>query len=451
MPAWVAVPREAQYSFARRKKSEDAQMATSNLRGRVTALSTENTDATAIHTPVVVYIVHHPECAQAEWLAARLFRWFRLGDLPGDAAAAGLPVYYRRQQKENRIQPEFCWQEADLNVILLLVDDHMVVDAAWRGAVIALTKAVSEWQGGDSSQRPLLLPVALHGSFYQLRPLYEHFNPVNLLNLTAPQMEAALRRAATEAITRRLRGVLSPQEHPPPLNVFLSHAKRDGTHIAEQLRDGVRSFGQLVAWYDANDLSYGGDWASPMQLAVSQGTAAMVATVTDAYPTRPWCRREAALARTPRPIDGAPCADDGVPRVWAVQPVVAVHQPGAAWVRGLPMLAGVPRIGWDERCPDEITAQIVDRLVLEMLLAHTHRRVALALARALAVQQPGLCWITWVPDTWTLIALRDQLTDRPVQRVIYPGHGLSTAEVDELKPALHTFGKDVELTTYEEM
>ena len=76
-------------------------------------------------------------------------------------------------------------------------------------------------------------------------------------------------------------------KHPPPLDVFLSHAKRDGTRIAECIRDSVRSFGQLVPWYDANDLPFGADWDLPMQQAVTDGTAAMVATVTDAYPTRP--------------------------------------------------------------------------------------------------------------------------------------------------------------------
>ena len=47
--------------------------------------------------PVTIYVVHHPQCKEAEKLASRLFQWFRLGYLSGDASAAGLPIYFRRQ------------------------------------------------------------------------------------------------------------------------------------------------------------------------------------------------------------------------------------------------------------------------------------------------------------------------------------------------------------------
>jgi hypothetical protein len=235
------------------------------------------------------------------------------------------------------------------------------------------------------------------------------------------------------------------------LDVFLSHAKRDGTHIAERLRDGIRSFGQLVAWYDANDLPFGAPWESPMEQAVEKGTAAMIATVTDAYSTRPWCRREATLARTPRLV-GNPSETDPSLCIWTLQPVVAVHQSRSAWAHSLPMLAGVPRIGWDENNPDTTTAAVVDRLVLEMLLAYTHRRVAERLSTAQKKPEGPSCFITWVPDTWTLVTLREKLTAQsiPVRHIVYPGHGLSTIELSELKPILNTFGAEVDLIPYEE-
>jgi hypothetical protein len=408
------------------------------------------TNNNRVDAPIVVYIVHHPDCGEAKRLAAGLFRWFRLGDFAGDAAAAGLPVYYRRTLKGNSMQPEISWDEAELNVVIVLVDHRMVSDHSWRAAIIKLTKDVTDQRDNEKQNRSLLLPVALHESFYQIGPLYQEFNPVRLLDLNEKQMEAVLRRAATEVITRGLQPAEKGGE-PPPLNVFLSHAKRDGIRIAEQLRDGIRSFGQLVAWYDANDLPFGAPWQSPMEQAVEEDTAAMIATVTDAYPTRPWCRREAELARTPRCVRNSSEADTPS-RVWTLQPVVAVHEPRTAWVHSLPMLAGVPRIGWDENNPVSTTASVVDRLVLEMLLAYTHRRVALRLNKALS-HQPDMCFITWVPDTWTLVALKEKLKEKriSVQQIIFPGYGLPTMELTELKPALSIFGADVELKSFEEV
>ena len=217
----------------------------------------------------------------------------------------------------------------------------------------------------------MLLPVALHDSFYRTGPLYEGFNPIRLLDMTVPDRVSVLRRAVTEATARLLRG--EGIEDPPPLNVFLSHAKRDGRLIAETIRDGVRSFGQLVAWYDSNDLPYGASWKKPMEMAAAEDTAAMIATVTDAYPTRPWCRREAGLARTPVPLK-----PKGT-RIWKIQPVVAVHNPESQFVRSSAALDGVPRIGWNELRADETTERIVDRLVLEVLLGQVHRRVSVML------------------------------------------------------------------------
>lgn len=90
----------------------------------------------------------------------------------------------------------------------------------------------------------MLLPAARHDSFYRTGPLYEGCNPIRLLELKGPDRVAVLRRAVTEATARLLQG--DGAENPPLLNVFLSHATRDGRQIAEMIRDGVRSFGQLV-------------------------------------------------------------------------------------------------------------------------------------------------------------------------------------------------------------
>lgn len=401
--------------------------------------------------PVTIYVVHHPQCKKAEKLARRLFDWFRLGYLAGDASAAGLPVYFRRQLSGTSLHPQIPFEAASLNVVIVLVDHLMVGDAAWRQAIVDLARKVAGLrEKGNSASRAILLPGAMHDSFYRTGPLYQDFNPVRLLNMSDEQMEASIRRAATESIARAL-WARDSKDSPPPLNVFLSHAKRDGTRIAESIRDGVRSFSQLVAWYDANDLPFGAQWESPMTQAAADDTAAMVVTVTDAYPTRPWCRREAKLARTPQRVSKPRGC-----RVWKVQPVVAVHQPGNAWVRGVPMLQGVPRIGWNDTSQEDQVERVVDRLVLEVLLGTVHRRVAMKLCERDRATYPSRrresCYITWVPDAWTLAALRQQM-GRPassVRRVVYPGYGLTTAEIAELEPVFTAFHRETRLVSFEE-
>lgn len=405
----------------------------------------------AIKSPVTVYVIHHPACKEAEYLCRRLYEWFRLGHLSGHSTGAGLPVYFRRQLpdrdqvSEDGFFPSIEFDGAELNVVIALVDYHMVFNSDWREAIVTLSELVAS--GSPKAGRTLLLPAAMHDSFYRIGPLYENFNPVRLLGMERCQMEDALRRAVTEAAARKLREWDNP--HPPPLEVFLSHAKQDGIPITERIRDGVRNFGQLVAWYDANDLPYGADWKSPMVRAAQQDTAAMVATMTDAYPTRPWCRMEATLARTPSLIKGS--------RVWKVQPVVAVDHPGDHWVRGVPMLNGVPRVGWRDEAEDRDVQRIIDRLVLEVLLNLVHRRLASELDKNWKHKRNRneVCFITWVPDAWTLSALRQGLkavrrSPSSVRKIVYPGHGLTRAEIADLDPVLASFNDKARLVSFDE-
>lgn len=141
----------------------------------------------------------------------------------------------------------------------------------------------------------------------------------------------------------------------------------------------------------------------------------MIATVTDAYPSRPWFRREATLARTPALLKSRGS------HIWKIQPVVAVHNPGLQFARGAAALYGVPRIGWNAIQEKETTERIVDRLVLEVLLGQVQRRVAEEMEdcgrrRANALWRKS-CYITWVPDEWTLSKLRYQLPKSQWRRV----------------------------------
>ena len=423
-------------------------------------------------SPVSIYVVHHPNCKLAEQLASSLFDWFRLGYLGSDSNSVGVPIYFRRSlpdkdEDDSFFSPPIDNQDSERTVIVALVDHEIVADPRWRSAVVRLAEKISDERenqtGKKNKSKPektILLPVALHESFYRTDVLYKKFNPVRLIGLEFGEMKRKLRRAATETIAREIRSEGSDQS-PPPLKVFLSHAKRDGIKIAETIRDGIRRFSQMEAWYDANDLRYGDSWEDPMTNAASIDTAALIATVTDAYPTRPWCRREARLARTPV------LSDSESKKIWQVQPVVAIEKPGSDWVRGVEMLAGVPRVGWDDSAGANQVAKILDRLVLEVLLVRVHVELAKSLASHLEKSKLSkkdlntMCFISWVPDVWTLAELRYRMSHAPanskiskpsaIKQIIYPGHGLTESEKRGLLPIVKTFHPTAELKSFEEV
>ena len=418
---------------------------------------------------ITVYIIHHPQSDQTRDVCRRLQQWFRLSDSSGAQSDAGLPVWYRRQiapltkqhQLQNRnesgsykprfrFDPEIHWDAALLNVVILLVDQYFVASADWCQATEHLLAKLN-----DPDRPPLILPVALHDSFYRLSQLYNNCNPIRLLDQPNPAAATVtLRRLVSEAVSRRLRQT-SADQNLPKLNVFLSHAKADGREIAERIRDSVSRFSQMDAWYDANELAIGGKWQEKIIDAAATDTAAMISVVTDKYSSRPWCRLEVEAARTPQPLDQSSL------QIWKLQPAIAVHEPRSDWSRTMQAVAGMPRIGWQSQQTDSCVAEIIDRLMLETLLSGAHRQVArelqsLELNRDAEIALSTL-YITWTPCQYTLAALRNALAEnksapRPgkITRIVYPGYDLRAAEISELQTTLRTFSPRTQLVSFEE-
>ncbi|MCA9686272.1 MAG: toll/interleukin-1 receptor domain-containing protein, partial [Myxococcales bacterium] len=248
----------------------------------------------SITLPLSIYVVFHPEADDCRDLAGRLFDWFRLEEHAGDSCEAGLPIWFRSRLDGERLSPPLDWGGAERNAVIILVDDHMVADPRWRSALEVLL---------HESEGQLRLPVAVDDSFYRLGFLYGALNPIRIGDPRAPdepqarerwqQQRAQLaRRAVTEAIIRELRDHRREDGRPDNLQIFLSHAKADGTDIAEAIRDSLAGLSQMQAWYDANELPPGYGWDTPMKQAAEQNTAVLLSVVTDVYPTRHWCRQE---------------------------------------------------------------------------------------------------------------------------------------------------------------
>ncbi len=393
-------------------------------------------------TPVCVYVLFHPKGPEGAPLARSLFDWLRLKVDTGDGLATGLPVYYRAVVEKERFQPSIDWEGADRSVVVVLVDDHMATDGVWRRAL----KAV---QAEAMARDALFLPVMVDRSLDQLAFLSERYQPVRIYDPADPVLPppgsgepaaraelererirlraGRLRRGVTEAIARTLRKDQATGK-PNRLRVFVSHAKADGAEIAARVRDGLASVSQLESWFDVNDLASGSIWRQPIEKAAGNSSGGMIAVLTDAYPTRPWCRLEARAARTP-------VRSRNLKNLYKAQPLVAVHLVGTRWTRAVGPLAQVPHIGWptdpsdpvrERRLQQDRIVDVVDRLLLEVLLA--------GLMRSVATAHPDAVVLDFVPDAWSLAEIHKQL-DRKQEpiHILYPGHGLRPAEREELE------------------
>lgn len=408
-----------------------------------------------------IYVLWHPRCALGEVLARRIHGWLRPGNglgpqvfyrsLPApDAPPGGLPPPLPGEFRPG--QPAASGSRvANLQIVLLLIDEQMIADASWRFWIAQLGSP------GQLATSRKFLPVALDSTAYNAPEALRALNFLRPAGLPLPADEQpgsgpatetvgrSLLKQLTEALCRLMLGrapspaAQNPAGEPgqPKIVIFLSHAKVDGTVPAKRIRDYIYSQTQLGAFFDENDIPFGSAFGRVLQSNVeSEQTAALIAVRSARYASRPWCRRELALFRRPLQESGTP---PGLGERWRLNPVVVVDAlESGGRTSGIPELGNAPLIRWAEEVPDQ-EEQVVTTLLRDALLAAFHSAVGRTLAGA-----PDVIVVNWLPDPTTLLHIPRVREANEDLRVHYPGRGLSGLELDILdeffpRLAFHSF------------
>jgi hypothetical protein len=293
-----------------------------------------------------IFVLWHPSCLLGEIFARRIHSWLRPGNglgpevyyrsLPAPGAPTnGLPPpLHGEYRTPTQIGEESASTRiTNLQIVIALVDEHMVSDPTWR-------HWLSQLRTQGSSKRRAIIPVALDATAYntpnELREL-NFLRPTGLpltnlndllvayekhrLNQKTPveerqQAEAvdsvvrSLLKQLTETLTRlllpRSKNEVIPSQlnagdiAPSKVSIFLSHAKADGRVPAQRLRDYIYSQTQMAAFFDENDIAISSVFSKVLNYSLdSPTTAAMIDVRSARYAERPWCRRKVSLFRKP--------------------------------------------------------------------------------------------------------------------------------------------------------
>ena len=129
---------------------------------------------------------------------------------------------------------------------------------------------------------------------------------------------------------------------PPPVKLFISHAKLDGASIAMDFRNYIRSETKLNSFFDANDIADGYDFEK--EIAGGVRNSVLVVFQTDAYSSREWCRIEIITAKRYK------------------SPIVVVDAIEVGEKRSFPYIGNAPSIRWKNNFSD-----IIDLALIQML------------------------------------------------------------------------------------
>jgi len=443
--------------------------------------------------PLSVYVVWHPRFADGAALARSVYSW--LGSSRSDLrrVGMGIEVHFRSEDwqrsfalpgdplpdssvptdavsaadhaAQHRARRPIAFGEADVDVIVPLVDAHMLTDRSWRRDL----RTWADLHRDEGGVR--LAPVQLVPSFEALGPVIDGIQPVQVdtwRDLDEPEDDAARRtrrgvRLRRELVQFLLRILTEFDPHSdgdgrPLRRVFLSHAKEDkaaGAGVAERLRDVGRAYGHIETFYDDNELIPGRrGWTQATRRASARGEA-FVAVLSDQYAARSWTRAELSQARTPQ-------VDAELPErvsVWTVRPTVAVTTLQDGWSQIPDDLATVPVMRFAPGREEEV----FDHLLREAVVQAWQLKWADKVARRWAARSPDerraytdLHILTWTPDRPTLAALRAEARRRRAwpsvagRRVLvaYPGFGFLPGEEQRLE---RDFGSEIHLCSFHDL
>lgn len=240
-------------------------------------------------------------------LAEHISRHFDGIGMERDGVAHRVPV---RFWSEPWVDGSFFPQPIDLsqarhNAIVLLHDDAMAapaVKAGWNSYISEIKQKISDRNGQDvllafgdpagSAPPQVARRDDLH--FTRRQDWSKKFG-------SSQKLVSHLLLHVVFRIRTHLKTAFNQSKDEP---LFVSHAKLDGDATASAIVDYVNSRDNEVplrTFYDAKELSPGEDFSEEFRGAVRKGT--LLAIVSDAYDSRPWCVFELTEAkRAKRPI-----------------------------------------------------------------------------------------------------------------------------------------------------
>jgi hypothetical protein len=374
--------------------------------------------------PMQLTIVFDPACAAGPAWASMLSRAFSTLGMQRDNLSFSVPVQQRsapwhgpQADLADPLHPRrLDLATASCNCVLVLVDTVMTRfhQARWAEYMDHIRRQMTKRPGRD-----IIVPILLQDQTPAFLQSLQGMRP------SVPDLPADA-RARTRFFVQLLNALLVHRQaggdrnaHEPGHGIFVSHAKRDGEdtarRIVEVIADVKESLGPRC-FFDKGSLLPGDDYPERFEQAISHGS--LLAVVTDAYHTRPWCRWEMLTAKR------------------LGRPVVAADLTAGRIERTYPYLGNVPSVRVsmptepDAAIPDHAVELITSALLAEALRDELWRERA---STGLAGQNVHL--LPRPPELADVVELVATNSGREMPTLVYPDPPLGAEEMQLLQRA----------------
>jgi len=371
-------------------------------------------------SPLHTYVIWHPKFKNGEVFAKRIYSLLCRDSSNPLSRGIGIPVFYRSSYPSGGDKPipiEF--KESKRNALIVLIDDEMFNDDAWGVYISELLAKV------DNKTR--IFPVALSKYAYDQNEgelNRTQFIKINMYNRLEEKW-SVLKHAILHDLSRLMIDVRpfhenSQEEVPPPIKIFISHAKLDGETLALDFKNYIQNNSKLNTFFDAYDIADGYDFDT--QIKKDLKSSAVVVFQTDEYSNREWCRIEVIIAKRNK------------------SPLVIVHNIKKGERRSFPYMGNVPTIKWDNRFE-----QVIDLTLMQVLNNKFSREKIESDVKLFELDKKNsVSILSSPPELFNFIDLElIKNTDNKRRLVVYPDPPLGVEEVN----VLNEFDKDLQFLT----
>lgn len=364
-------------------------------------------------SPLNIYVLWHQSFAEGKRYFSQLYSDLCRNINDPLSRSIAIPVFKRSIIDFDIAAPSsISFNEADNNAVIILVDDEMFNDTNWE-------KYITELLQSKGNIR--FYPVAVSKFAHKFNKGLEELQYINIHSLEGSDADETFKLRYQRIYLRLLhefsRQLLQrnpshePEEvAPPPVKLFISHAKKDGETIAIDFRNYIRSETKLASFFDANDIPDGYKFSNEITDALSKN-AIIVVFQTDAYASREWCRREIIIAKRFK------------------APIVVVNAIKDFEKRSFPYLGNVPVMRWKKDF--EIVVQRALYQILYQLFSE------LVLKKSIALYFPNRNDVEYIassPELFNYVDIIRQQKEKNLKKlyIIYPDPPLGTEEIQLL-------------------
>lgn len=234
--------------------------------------------------PLSIYVLYDTACEDAAKLYEHIYNLLCRDSSRPLSEGLDIPIYVRT--KINNTIKKIHYEQQEITIVIVLIDIFMYGDMDWTRYVKHLyDRSLSP----STDSKLYVLPVALcdyatdfaglqklNAIKYKDNDIFNHIEDFNI--------------RLYDSLLSFLKGKDNER-----LQIFISHAKKDGVEKAEELRAYIAKNTKLTFFYDANSIKDGRDFEETIERSARDSL--LVVLNTDAYSGRDWCQREIIIAK----------------------------------------------------------------------------------------------------------------------------------------------------------